>query len=93
MASASSDGGAAQASWLTMAVDGDGQLHLATCSDNIPHVSLMSYTYIPESPYNSSPVIVMTTNPASRKTTGILANPNVSLLVHDCPCYLRTKRY
>jgi hypothetical protein len=30
----------------------------------------------------------MTTNPASRKTTNLIANPNVSLLVHDCmyPC-------
>jgi hypothetical protein len=35
----------------------------------------------------------MTTNPASRKTTGILANPNVSLLVHDCPCCLRAPKY
>jgi hypothetical protein len=26
----------------------------------------------------------MTTNPASRKTTNIISNPNVSLLVHDC---------
>lgn len=44
----------------------------------------MNYTYLPSSPYSSTPVIVMTTNPASRKTTNILANPNVSLLVHDC---------
>ena len=44
----------------------------------------MNYTYIPTSPYSSRPVIVMTTNPASRKTTNIVANPNVSLLVHDC---------
>ncbi|KAM4065287.1 pyridoxamine 5'-phosphate oxidase domain-containing protein [Hirsutella rhossiliensis] len=58
-------------------------LHLATCADNVPHVSLMNYTYLPSSPYSSRPVIVMTTNPASRKTTNIIANPNVSLLVHD----------
>ncbi|PHH76161.1 hypothetical protein CDD80_1755 [Ophiocordyceps camponoti-rufipedis] len=58
-------------------------LHLATCSDNIPHVSLMNYTYLPSSPYSNRPVIVLTTNPASRKTTSILSNPNVSLLVHD----------
>lgn len=44
----------------------------------------MNYTYLPSSPYNSCPVIVMTTNPASRKTTSIRSNPNVSLLVHDC---------
>ncbi|KND89817.1 Pyridoxamine 5'-phosphate oxidase [Tolypocladium ophioglossoides CBS 100239] len=58
-------------------------LHLATCTDNVPHVSLMNYTYLPASPYSSRPVIVMTTNPASRKTTNIVANSNVSLLVHD----------
>ena len=60
------------------------QLHLATCVDNIPHVSLMNYTYLPSSPYSSAPVIVMTTNPASKKMNNLVANPNVSLLVHDC---------
>jgi hypothetical protein len=50
----------------------------------VPNVSLMNYTYLPSSPYSDSPVIIMTTNPASRKTTNIIANPNVSLLVHDC---------
>ncbi|KAJ4147663.1 hypothetical protein LMH87_002171 [Akanthomyces muscarius] len=58
-------------------------LHLATCTDNVPQVSLMNYTYLPSSPHSSAPVIVMTTNPSSRKTTNIVANPNVSLLVHD----------
>ncbi|KAK0733742.1 hypothetical protein B0T26DRAFT_633682 [Lasiosphaeria miniovina] len=59
-------------------------LHLATCFENIPHVSLMNYTYLPSSPYSGSdPVIVMTTNPASKKTNNLVANPNVSLLVHD----------
>ncbi|KAL7930995.1 hypothetical protein V8C35DRAFT_310967 [Trichoderma chlorosporum] len=58
-------------------------LHLATCTDNVPNVSLMNYTYLPSSPYSASPVIIMTTNPASRKTTNIITNPNVSLLVHD----------
>lgn len=59
-------------------------LHLATCVDNMPHVSLMNYTYLPSSPYSDSPVIVMTTNPASKKMNNLVANPNVSLLVHDC---------
>ncbi|KHO00183.1 FMN-binding split barrel-related protein [Metarhizium album ARSEF 1941] len=59
------------------------KLHLATCTDNVPHVSLMNYTYLPSSPYSSTPAIIMTTNPASRKTTNIITNPNVSLLVHD----------
>ncbi|KAH8169860.1 pyridoxamine 5'-phosphate oxidase domain-containing protein [Sarocladium implicatum] len=58
-------------------------LHLATCSDNVPHVSLMNYTYLPSSPYSTSPVIVMTTNGVSRKITNIVSNPSVSLLVHD----------
>jgi len=59
-------------------------LHLATCLDNIPHVSLMNYTYLPSSPYSQFPTIVMTTNPASKKMNNLVANPNVSLLVHDC---------
>jgi len=60
-------------------------LHLATCVDNIPHVSLMNYTYLASSPYSSgAPVVVMTTNPASKKMNNLVANPNVSLLVHDC---------
>ncbi|EGO53566.1 hypothetical protein NEUTE1DRAFT_74278 [Neurospora tetrasperma FGSC 2508] len=58
-------------------------LHLATCVDNMPHVSLMNYTYLPSSPYSDSPIIVMTTNPASKKMNNLVANPNVSLLVHD----------
>ncbi|KAH6888075.1 hypothetical protein B0T10DRAFT_489460 [Thelonectria olida] len=58
-------------------------LHLATCTENVPHVSLMNYTYLPSSPYTSNPVIVMTTNPASKKMANLVANPNVSLLVHD----------
>lgn len=44
----------------------------------------MNYTYLPSSPHSSAPVIVMTTNPASKKTNNLVANPNVSLLVHDC---------
>ncbi|KAL1891731.1 hypothetical protein Sste5346_007481 [Sporothrix stenoceras] len=63
-------------------------LHLATCVDNQPHVSLMNYTYLPSAagaPDHpvAAPVIVMTSNPASKKTHNIVANPNVSLLVHD----------
>ncbi|KAI9655798.1 MAG: hypothetical protein M1821_005233 [Bathelium mastoideum] len=58
-------------------------LHLATCHDNQPHVSLMNYTYLPSTPYSTLPTIVMTTNPSSRKTLNLLRNPRVSLLVHD----------
>ncbi|KAG4443908.1 hypothetical protein IFR05_000548 [Cadophora sp. M221] len=58
-------------------------LHLATCTNLFPHVSLMNYTYLPSSPYSTSPTIVMTTNPSSKKTLNLVSNPNVSLLVHD----------
>ncbi|KAL1894810.1 hypothetical protein Cpir12675_003505 [Ceratocystis pirilliformis] len=58
-------------------------LHLATCNNNQPHVSLMNYTYLPSSPYSQLPVIVMTSNPESKKVHNIIENPNVSLLVHD----------
>lgn len=59
------------------------QLHLATCTNNIPSVALMNYTYLPSTPYSSSPTIIMTTNPTSKKTHNLISNPNVSLLVHD----------
>ncbi|XP_014561194.1 hypothetical protein COCVIDRAFT_87529 [Bipolaris victoriae FI3] len=58
-------------------------LHLATCSENIPHVSLMNYTYLPNTPYSSSPIIIMTTPASSRKTQNLESNSLVSLLVHD----------
>lgn len=43
----------------------------------------MSYTYLPSTPFDPYPIIIMTTNPASRKTNHLLSNPRVSLLVHD----------
>ncbi|KAI9039163.1 pyridoxamine 5'-phosphate oxidase family protein [Aspergillus affinis] len=58
-------------------------LHLATCDDLTPHISLMSYTYLPSTPFDPYPTIIMTTNPSSRKTNHLLTNPRVSLLVHD----------
>ncbi|KAF2205099.1 hypothetical protein GQ43DRAFT_477661 [Delitschia confertaspora ATCC 74209] len=58
-------------------------LHLATASNNVPHGSLMNYTYLPSSPYTSAPTIIMTTPPSSRKTHNLESNPLVSLLVHD----------
>lgn len=48
-----------------------------------PHISLMSYTYLPSTPFDSYPTIIMTTNTSSRKTNHLLTNPRVSLLVHD----------
>ena len=45
----------------------------------------MNYTYLPSSRFSPhAPVIVMTTNPSSKKTNNLVENPNVSLLVHDC---------
>src|SRR4051812_3332666 len=43
----------------------------------------MNYTYLPSNPYYPYPTIVMTTNPSSKKTDNLVANPRVSLLVHD----------
>ncbi|XHG09319.1 hypothetical protein AWENTII_012388 [Aspergillus wentii] len=43
----------------------------------------MSYTYLPSTPFDPHPTIIMTTNPSSRKTNHLLTNPRVSLLVHD----------
>lgn len=43
----------------------------------------MNYTYLPSTPFASTPVIIMTTNPSSKKTLNLIKNPHVSLLVHD----------
>ncbi|EGD86205.1 hypothetical protein H112_07133 [Trichophyton rubrum D6] len=58
-------------------------LHLATCDGLNPHISLMSYTFLPSTPFNPTPTIIMTTNPSSKKTLNLRSNPRVSLLVHD----------
>ncbi|KAI7283498.1 hypothetical protein KC345_g2878 [Hortaea werneckii] len=66
-------------------------LHLATALNNRPHVSLMNYTYLPSHPFVhhttqlplAGPLIIMTSNPSSKKTLNLLQNHNVSLLVHD----------
>jgi hypothetical protein len=43
----------------------------------------MNYTYLPSTPYSSSPIIIMTTPSSSRKTDNLESNARVSLLVHD----------
>lgn len=43
----------------------------------------MNYTYLPSTPFDPHPTIIMTTNPSSKKTINLLTNPRVSLLVHD----------
>lgn len=45
---------------------------------HVPHISLMNYTYLPSTPFNSTPVIIMTTNPTSKKTLNLINNPRVS---------------
>lgn len=59
------------------------KLHLATCDRMYPHISLMNYTYLPSTPFKPDPLIIMTTNPSSKKTLNLINNPRVSLLVHD----------
>ncbi|KZF19278.1 hypothetical protein L228DRAFT_241938 [Xylona heveae TC161] len=58
-------------------------LHLGTCDELFPHVSLMNYTYLPSTPFTPNPVVIMTTSPSSKKTQHMAKNPHVSLLVHD----------
>lgn len=53
-------------------------VHLATSFGDIPHVTLMNYTY-----YQDEQVIIVTTPKDSTKYTNMVSNPNVSLLVHD----------
>ncbi|KAI9716216.1 MAG: hypothetical protein M1812_005441 [Candelaria pacifica] len=43
----------------------------------------MNYTYLPSTPFSPHPIIIMTTNPSSKKTVNLVNNPRVSLLVHD----------
>jgi len=43
----------------------------------------MNYTYLQQTPYTTTPTIIMTTPPSSRKTLNLADNPLVSLLVHD----------
>lgn len=43
----------------------------------------MNYTYLSSTPFEPTPVIIMTTNPSSKKTMNLIQNPRVSLLVHD----------
>ncbi|CAI8498082.1 unnamed protein product [Pichia kudriavzevii] len=66
-------------------------LHLATCSDNIPHVSLMNYTFIENDPSSSNcellksaqHMILIATPQNTKKYNNLMKNNKVSLLVHD----------
>lgn len=55
-------------------------LHLATCHNNVPHVSLMNYVYHQE---DGTHYIIMSTPKDTTKYKNLAANPRVSLLVHD----------
>lgn len=55
-------------------------LHLATCWDNQPHVSLMNYTYLTK---DGKDFIVFSTPKNTTKYGNIVRNPRVSLLIHD----------
>lgn len=55
-------------------------VHLATCMNNIPHVSLMNYTYFSK---EGNHLIIISTPTCTTKYKNMEANPNVSLLVHD----------
>lgn len=56
-------------------------LHLATCANNAPHVSLMNYTLISSGPYENQ--ILFSTPKNTKKYQNLIANPRVSILIHD----------
>ncbi|CAG87987.1 DEHA2E10208p [Debaryomyces hansenii CBS767] len=64
---------------VTKLLNSTRYVHLATCLDNIPHVSLMNYTYY----HGNEDYIIMTTPKGTTKYENMVANPNVSLLLHD----------
>ena len=64
-------------------------VHLATASkDCIPNVSLMNYTYVlPHKAFHeegsNSHYVIFATSKSTQKYKNIIANPSVSLLIHD----------
>ncbi|QBM90594.1 Pyridoxamine 5'-phosphate oxidase [Metschnikowia aff. pulcherrima] len=55
-------------------------VHLGTCLNNVPHVSLMNYTYYSQ---GNSHFIIISTPIETTKFRNLTSNPRVSLLVHD----------
>ncbi|CAI5759897.1 unnamed protein product [Candida verbasci] len=55
-------------------------IHLATCLNNKPHVSLMNYTFFHQDNTN---IIIISTPKKTTKYDNIISNPNVSILIHD----------
>ncbi|KAH3664094.1 hypothetical protein OGAPHI_004808 [Ogataea philodendri] len=63
-------------------------IHLGTCSNNVPHVSLMNFTLItPEDKYNGQPgddyYLLISTPKDTQKYKNLSVNPQCSILVHD----------
>ena len=54
--------------------------HLATCTDNEPHLSLMNFTY-----YQLDEVIILCTRRNTKKYFQLLNCKKVAILVHDFP--------
>lgn len=59
---------------------GKRYVHLATCLHDVPHVSLMNYTYFAR---NDTHYVVISTPTDTTKYTNMVSNPHVLLLVHD----------
>lgn len=61
-------------------------LHLGTSKNDVPHVSLMNYTFVPResaAPYETEPVIIVATQRDTQKFENLKSNANVSVLIHD----------
>ncbi|KAG0680745.1 hypothetical protein C6P40_002221 [Pichia californica] len=65
-------------------------LHLATCSDNVPHVSLMNYTFIEPNEDRSCSflkdfknLILLATSKNTQKFINLEKNGKCSILLHD----------
>lgn len=68
-------------------------LHLATCADNVPHVSLMNYTFIEPNEddssnnisllKNSRNLILVATPKNTQKFENLQKNGKCSILIHD----------
>lgn len=55
-------------------------VHLATSLNDVPHVSLMNYTYYKGPDHHC---IIISTPTATTKYENMVSNPRVSVLVHD----------
>ncbi len=64
-------------------------LHLATCSNDVPHVSLMNFTFIEPSQQDcallqsNKNMLLVTTPKDTKKFQNLQKNDKVSILIHD----------